>query len=75
VADDQIGWNCVYHPVHEMRVVSDAEKEQLLATGVWFDHPTKAKDMRAKHEQRLHNEGRKGSRNRKPKARDGGSAT
>jgi hypothetical protein len=65
---------CVYHPVNEMKVVEEEEGEELIATGVWFKHPNDAKDMRAKYEQRLHDERRKGSSNRKPKTRDGGSA-
>lgn len=66
---------CVYHPVNGMRVVEDEESIDLLASGVWFDHPNKAKEMRAKYEQRLHDEGRKGSRNRRKPPSDGGSAT
>jgi hypothetical protein len=42
--------NCVYHPIDEMRVVDDVEKERLIATGVWFDHPLKAKALREKYE-------------------------
>lgn len=67
--------NCIYHPTSEFRVVEDEEYEELLATGVWFKHPNEAKEMRATYEQRLHDEKRKGSSNRKPKTRDGGSAT
>jgi len=45
--------HCVYHPVHEFRVVEDDEKEKLLATGFWFDHPNKAKSMRSEYERRI----------------------
>jgi len=67
--------NCIYHPVNEMKVVEDEEYEDLLTTGVWFKHPTEAKAMREKYEQRLHNARRKGSSNSEQKARDGRSAT
>lgn len=66
---------CLYHPVNEFRVVPDEEVEDLLASGVWFKNPTDAQNMRLKYEQRLHDEKRKGSGNRKQKTRDGGSAT
>lgn len=69
---EQIGWNCIYHPVNDMRVVDDAEYQTLLDTGVWFKHPNEAKNMREHYEQRLHDEKRKGSGNRRKKALDGG---
>ena len=34
--------NCVYHFTGNMQVVDDEEKETLIATGAWFDHPLKA---------------------------------
>lgn len=60
--------NCVYHPVEEMQVVDDAERDRLLATGVWFDHPNKAKAMREKIENDIKNE-RNEKVEPKPKAR------
>lgn len=48
--------NCVYHPIDEMRVVDDAEKERLLASGVWFDHPMKAQEYREKLEREIKDE-------------------
>jgi hypothetical protein len=45
--------NCVYHPVDEMRVVDDEERQRLLATGYWFDHPNAAKQKRETYEKRL----------------------
>lgn len=36
--------NCVYHFKGDMVVVDDEEKDKLLETGVWFDHPLKARD-------------------------------
>lgn len=59
--------NCVYHPVDEMRVVDDAEKDRLLATGVWFDHPLKAKAAREKAEQEIKQENELKQRKKKPK--------
>lgn len=35
--------NCVYHFNGDMQVVENDEKEVMLATGAWFDHPLKAK--------------------------------
>jgi hypothetical protein len=53
--------NCIYHPVHGMRVVQQDEYERLLATGVWFAHPTEAKNMRKDYEKQIHDE-RNGTR-------------
>lgn len=47
---------CVYHPIDEMRVVEDDEAELLLASGVWFDSPTKAKEYRNRVEDDIKNE-------------------
>lgn len=38
--------NCVYHPIDDMRVVSDEERETLLASGFWFDSPLDARAYR-----------------------------
>ncbi len=48
--------HCVYHPTLDMQVVEDAEKDELLATGVWFAHPNDAKDMREKYEHQIKRE-------------------
>lgn len=40
--------NCVYHFTGDMQVVDDYEKDALIASGAWFDHPTKAKEYREK---------------------------
>lgn len=45
--------NCVYHPVDQMRVVDDAERDRLVATGYWFNHPNEAKQKRETYEKRL----------------------
>lgn len=42
--------NCVYHPTQEMRVVTDEERDRLLASGDWFDHPNKAIEARKNSE-------------------------
>ena len=48
--------NCVYHPIDKMRVVDNAEREKLLASGVWFDSPLDAKNYRLKVEQEVKEE-------------------
>jgi|HubBroStandDraft_4_1064222.scaffolds.fasta_scaffold510734_2 hypothetical protein len=47
---------CVYHPLHPFQVVEDEEADKLLATGVWFDTPTKAKDYLKKIENEINEE-------------------
>lgn len=54
--------HCVYHPTGELRVVEDEEKDSLIATGVWFDHPLKAKEARENNEKRIFNEGKQRGR-------------
>ncbi len=49
--NEQIGWNCIYHATYPMRVVSNAEKDELMATGDWFDHPLKVKEQHINEEQ------------------------
>lgn len=45
--------HCVYHISQPFRVVEDDEKEALLATGDWFDHPNKPKEnQKLKEEQK-----------------------
>lgn len=41
-----------------MRVVSNEEKEQLIETGEWFDHPTKAKEAKGKPNEQIRKESR-----------------
>lgn len=48
--------NCVYHPIDDMRVVENEERERLLASGFWFDSPVKAKAAREKIEQEIKDE-------------------
>ena len=37
---------CVYHPLDHYRVVEHEEADRLIASGVWFDCPRKAKAYR-----------------------------
>lgn len=55
---------CVYHPTDNMRVVEDVERDKLLATGVWFNTPNEAKQLRAEYERRI----REGEKPRKRKS-------
>jgi hypothetical protein len=47
---------CVYHPIHTFQVVEDEEADKLIASGVWFDTPTKAKIYRDKVEEEIRQE-------------------
>ena len=47
---------CVYHPIDDFRVVEEDEAEGLMASGVWFDSPVKAKAYRAKVEEEIKQE-------------------
>lgn len=46
--------SCLYHPTQEMIVTDDEDHyNKLIASGVWFDHPTKAKNMRNTYEEQI----------------------
>lgn len=48
--------SCLYHPTDGMRVIEAdnyEEYKRLLETGVWFNHPNKAKEMRNHHEEQI----------------------
>lgn len=47
---------CVYHPIDDFRVVEEDEAQRLMALGVWFDSPTKAKAYRLKVEEEIKEE-------------------
>lgn len=47
---------CVYHPIDEMQVLEEDEAEKLLASGVWFDCPWKAKSYRKNVEEEIKKE-------------------
>jgi hypothetical protein len=52
---------CIYHPFQEMKVVSFEERDKLVASGEWFDHPTKAKQERTHHEEQIRRKSEQGS--------------
>jgi hypothetical protein len=56
---------CVYHPINRMAVVEDDEAEKLIASGVWFDSPDKAKQYLENVEREMKQE----SEAQKPKIR------
>lgn len=56
---------CVFHPIDRMRTVEEDEAEHLIASGVWFDCPTKAKQYREKVENDIKQEAKAA----KPKAK------
>jgi len=47
---------CVYHPIDPRQIVEEEEAARLIASGVWFDSPTKAKAYRAKVEEEIKTE-------------------
>lgn len=47
---------CVYHPLDDMQVVEDEVAVKMLASGVWFDSPKKAKEYRMKVEDEVEKE-------------------
>ena len=57
---------CIYHPLDHFRVVEHDEAERLIASGVWFDCPTKAKAYRNRVEEDVKNEKAEAA---KPKAK------
>ena len=61
---------CVYHPIDDYRVVEEDEAERLMASGVWFDSPVKAKQYRLKVEDEIKNE----SKAEEPKAKQKGKS-
>lgn len=54
---------CIYHPTEQMRVVEDVERDKLIATGLWFNTPNEAKQVRNDYERRI----REGEKPRKRK--------
>lgn len=60
--------SCLFHQTLGMRVIeADQEEEykRLLETGDWFDHPTKAKNVRENHEEQIRRSTREGRSNAK----------
>ena len=66
---------CVYHPVEGMKVVSFDERDKMLATGMWFDHPTKAKEAGENHEKQIRRQSEQGSVNGECASIETGSGT
>lgn len=60
---------CLFHPIDPMRIVEDDEAERMLASGVWFDSPVKAREYRSKVEKEIEEE----SKADKPKTKKGKS--
>lgn len=56
---------CIFHPINPMRTLEEDEAEHLIASGVWFDSPAKAKQYRAKVEDKIKQEAKAA----KPKAK------
>ena len=57
---------CIYHPIDPMRIVEADEAEKMMASGVWFDSPTKAREYRERVEEEIKND-TKEKRKGKPK--------
>lgn len=54
--------SCLYHPTKGMVVLEETEEkeyERLLETGVWFDHPLKAKNWSNDYEKQIRQQPRK----------------
>lgn len=56
---------CIFHPIDQMQTVEEDEAERLMASGVWFDCPAKAKQYRNKIEDEIKQE----SKAEKPKTK------
>lgn len=61
--------HCIYHPIEAMRVVDNDEREKMLASGLWFDSPKEAGEMRKKHEAIVLNEPKHRKQKVKPEDR------
>lgn len=48
--------NCVYHFNGDMQVVDNYQRDTMIATGAWFDHPLKAKAYKAQLEEEIRHE-------------------
>lgn len=55
---------CLYHSTHKMKVTDDEDEyNNLIASGLWFDHPSKVNEKGINHEkQGLHVKKRKRER-------------
>lgn len=65
---------CIYHKVHEMRVVPLTDLDKWLATGEWFNHPS-CKKEELNHEKSIRQSTRKGRSNGDDSSKKAGSGT
>jgi hypothetical protein len=61
--------HCIYHPIEKMRIVDNDEREKMLASGVWFDSPKDAEEMRKQNERIILNEPKHRKQKVKPEDR------
>lgn len=56
---------CIYHAIEEMKVVPYDERDKLVATGEWFDHPNDVKKIieDIKDERQIRQRTRRGKNN------------
>ena len=58
---------CVYHKTEKMRVVSFDERNEMVASGEWFNHPScktiETTDKEIKDEKQIRRRARKGRSN------------
>lgn len=60
--------SCIYHINGDVRVLEENQEDeykQLLETGIWFEHPLKAKEARENNEKQIRQRTRKSSSNAK----------
>lgn len=48
--------NCIYHFTGDIQVVDNDDRDKMIATGAWFDHPNKAKAYRESLEKEMDRE-------------------
>ncbi len=56
--------HCVYHLSGEMEVVEDEDKERMIASGLWYDHPDKVKEIIEKERNKQKVESKNGKHTR-----------
>ena len=50
---------CLYHKTYPMRVVKDAEVDEMVKTGLWFKHPNDVKEKESIYEKPIRQQSRK----------------
>jgi hypothetical protein len=73
VIGERLMLNCIYHPVEGMKVVEQEEYDDLIESGVWFDSPDKAKELRENYEEKLSSNAQRKRRVRKSAASESGT--